>query len=134
VGLGGAGRHGEGATPVSISHFHIPPTDCPYKTDIYFYNLSAVRQGAPAVTGTEDLVGIEDLVASDGYFFGSAGYGGGGGAWMGLPKKRAGAGGGANASATDTARRRRRVLRRTAAQGRARTKLAELVGAFSQGT
>ena len=79
MGLGGAGRHGEGATPVSISHFHIPPTDCPYKTDIYFYNLSAVRQGAPAVTGTEDLVGIEDLVASDGYFFGSAGYGGGGG-------------------------------------------------------
>ncbi len=22
---------------VGISHFHIPPTDCPYKTDIYFF-------------------------------------------------------------------------------------------------
>jgi hypothetical protein len=34
---GGVLRRGGGT--VSISIYHIPPTDCPYKTDIYFYNL-----------------------------------------------------------------------------------------------
>jgi|TARA_B110000240_G_scaffold155958_1_gene173249 ABC-type uncharacterized transport system fused permease/ATPase subunit len=29
---------------VSISHLHIPPTDCPYKTDIYFFTF---RRCAP---------------------------------------------------------------------------------------
>jgi coproporphyrinogen III oxidase len=27
---------------VSISNNHIPPTDCPYETDIYFYNLRTI--------------------------------------------------------------------------------------------
>jgi uncharacterized protein YcbX len=33
---------------VSISHFHIPPTDCPYKTDIYFYNRRMVVEAREA--------------------------------------------------------------------------------------
>jgi hypothetical protein len=30
---------------VGISHFHIPPTDCPYNADIYFVTISRVLFG-----------------------------------------------------------------------------------------
>ena len=41
----------EDHTQASISHFHIPTTDCPYKTDIYFYNHPGVP-GAAQGDGT----------------------------------------------------------------------------------
>ena len=39
---------------VSISIYHIPLTDCPYKTDIYFYNLRRLRRVTRGRAGEGD--------------------------------------------------------------------------------
>ena len=39
------GERGGDSQQVSISHFHIPPTDCPYNADIYFVTISRVLFG-----------------------------------------------------------------------------------------
>jgi hypothetical protein len=54
--------------PVSISQSHIPPTDCPYKTEVYFFTISE-RLTATAVLGETRiraiLTPVDKLIAKN---------------------------------------------------------------------